>query len=66
MSRASSRGCRRAGRARLVADREITDREFEVFQLIGQGKSTPHIAEQLHLSSKTVDVHRSHSRKSWS
>jgi DNA-binding NarL/FixJ family response regulator len=39
---------------------QLTDREFEVFRLIGQGKSTRDIAEQLHLSSKTVDVHRSH------
>jgi len=39
---------------------QLTDREFEVFQLIGQGKSTRDLAEQLHLSSKTVDVHRSH------
>ncbi len=39
---------------------KLTDREFEVFQMIGQGKSTRDIAEQLHLSSKTVDVHRSH------
>lgn len=39
---------------------KLTDREFEVFQLIGQGKSTRDIAGQLHLSSKTVDVHRSH------
>jgi DNA-binding NarL/FixJ family response regulator len=39
---------------------KLTDREFEVFQLIGQGKSTREIAEQLHLSTKTVDVHRSH------
>jgi len=36
------------------------DREFEVFQRIGQGKSTRDIASQLHLSSKTVDVHRGH------
>ena len=39
---------------------KLSDREFEVFQLIGQGKSTRDIAEQLHLSTKTVDVHRSH------
>ena len=39
---------------------KLTDREFEIFQLIGQGKSTRDIAEQLHLSPKTVDVHRTH------
>lgn len=37
---------------------KLTDREFEVFQMIGQGKSTRDIAAQLHLSPKTVDVHR--------
>jgi DNA-binding NarL/FixJ family response regulator len=36
----------------------LTDRELEIFQLIGQGKSTRDIAETLHLSVKTVDVHR--------
>jgi DNA-binding NarL/FixJ family response regulator len=39
---------------------KLSDREFEVFQLIGQGKSTRGIATQLHLSPKTVDVHRGH------
>lgn len=39
---------------------KLSDREFEVFQLIGQGKSTRDIADQLHLSPKTVDVHRGH------
>ncbi|MGH7997604.1 MAG: response regulator transcription factor [Opitutaceae bacterium] len=41
---------------------KLTDREFEIFRLIGQGKSTRDIAAQLHLSPKTVDVHRSHLR----
>ncbi|MEW6302279.1 MAG: response regulator transcription factor [Verrucomicrobiota bacterium] len=36
----------------------LTDREFEVFQLIGKGKSTREIAEELHISIKTVEVHR--------
>lgn len=37
---------------------QLTDREFEVFQLIGRGKDSHAIAEQLHLSVKTVDTHR--------
>jgi DNA-binding NarL/FixJ family response regulator len=37
---------------------ELSDREFEVFVLIGQGKNTGQIAEALHISSKTVDVHK--------
>ena len=39
---------------------KLSDREFEVFRLVGQGKSTREIAAQLHLSPKTVDVHRGH------
>jgi DNA-binding NarL/FixJ family response regulator len=38
----------------------LSDREFEIFQLIGQGKSTREIAGQLSLSPKTVDTHRAH------
>lgn len=37
---------------------KLSDREFEIFQLVGQGKSTRDIAQQLGLSPKTVDVHR--------
>lgn len=37
---------------------KLTDREFEVFQLISQGRGTREIAEKLHLSGKTVEVHR--------
>ncbi len=36
----------------------LSDREFEVFQLIGEGKGTRAIAGHLHLSIKTVEVHR--------
>jgi DNA-binding NarL/FixJ family response regulator len=36
----------------------LTDREFEIFLLIGEAKSNREIAEQLHLSSKTVETHR--------
>ena len=39
---------------------KLTDREFEVFQLLGMGKSSKEIAQQLHLSHKTVAVHRGH------
>jgi DNA-binding NarL/FixJ family response regulator len=36
----------------------LTDREFEIFQLLGEAKSNREIAEQLHLSPKTVETHR--------
>ena len=36
----------------------LSDREFEVFELIGQGMQTREIAERLHLSVKTIDAHR--------
>ena len=36
----------------------LTDREFEVFQMIGQGMGTRDIAMRLRLSVKTVEVHR--------
>ena len=37
---------------------KLSDREFEVFRLLGSGKSTKEVARALNLSSKTVDVHR--------
>ena len=37
---------------------ELSDRELEVFQLIGQGASTRRIAEMLGLSIKTIESHR--------
>src|SRR6266478_6307228 len=37
---------------------QLSDREFEVFELIGEGLSAREIARRLHLSPKTVDAHR--------
>lgn len=50
------------GDAKLPRDSvaSLTDRELEVFELIGQGLPTREIAERLHLSAKTVDSHREH------
>lgn len=48
---------RRAAEAGSTVE-SLSDREFEVFQLIGRGRSTKEIADQLHLSVKTVEVHR--------
>lgn len=38
----------------------LSDRELEVFQLIGQGKGTRQIAKELFLSVKTVESYREH------
>jgi DNA-binding NarL/FixJ family response regulator len=38
----------------------LTDRELEVFELIGQGLKPGEISERLHLSVKTIETHREH------
>ncbi|MCX5670203.1 MAG: response regulator transcription factor [Planctomycetota bacterium] len=38
----------------------LSDRELEVFQLIGRGLGTGEIARQLHLSPKTIETYRAH------
>ena len=45
----------RAGAAGLS---KLTDREFEILQCFGQGKSNREVAEQLCISPKTVEAHR--------
>lgn len=38
----------------------LSDRELEVFRLIGEGRGTREIAETLHLSIKTIETYRAH------
>jgi DNA-binding NarL/FixJ family response regulator len=45
------------GEARSAVER-LSDRELEVFQLIGEGQDMHEIARELHLSKKTVEAHR--------
>ncbi|GIX49665.1 MAG: DNA-binding response regulator [Candidatus Tectimicrobiota bacterium] len=41
----------------------LSDRELEVFRLLGQGYSTRQVAAALHVSVKTVETHRAHLMK---
>jgi DNA-binding NarL/FixJ family response regulator len=36
---------------------QLSDRELEVFELLGQGRGTRQIAENLHVSVKTVQAY---------
>jgi DNA-binding NarL/FixJ family response regulator len=51
---------RRHSSTREAAPSVLSDREFEVFQLMGQGLSAQQIAQRLNLSIKTVGTHRQH------
>jgi DNA-binding NarL/FixJ family response regulator len=44
-------------------ERALSDRELEVFTLIGEGLATREIARRLNLSVKTVETHREHIKK---
>jgi DNA-binding NarL/FixJ family response regulator len=52
-----------AGRAEAAEQspvQHLSDRELEVFRMIGQGHGTREIAELLHLSIKTVESYQAH------
>lgn len=42
------------------AESRLSNRELEIYIMLGQGYATKRIATELHLSSKTVDSHKEH------
>ena len=51
---------RSSGEDTRTGTETLSLRELEVFELIGRGNSTREIAEQLHLSVKTIETYRAH------
>lgn len=49
---------RRSGRRETGIFGGLTDREMQVFLMLGQGKSTQQVADELRLSIKTISTHR--------
>ena len=46
--------------AKTLPEGALSDRELQVFQSIGRGRGTREIAEELHISAKTVESYRAH------
>src|SRR6185369_11564060 len=49
-----------SGTLRHSSIADLSDRELEVFRLIGEGHGTRQIAEELHISVKTVESYQAH------
>ncbi|MGA3210259.1 MAG: response regulator transcription factor [Terriglobales bacterium] len=49
-----------SGTLRNSSIADLSDRELEVFRMIGEGQGTRQIAEALHLSIKTVESYQAH------
>jgi DNA-binding NarL/FixJ family response regulator len=60
LKRVASPAGQDAGRAPIDA---LSDRELEVFRLIGQGLRTQEVAHELHLSVKTIETYRDRIRE---
>ncbi len=48
------------GKAAKSTIESLTDRELQVLQQMGLGKNTRTVADELHISVKTVETHRAH------
>ena len=57
---AAANGVTEAAKSLAAYIERLTDRELQVFRLIGRGLGTRLIAETLHLSRKTIESHREH------
>jgi DNA-binding NarL/FixJ family response regulator len=60
LKRSVGRAAEECGRSPLES---LSDRELDVFRLVGQGRKTQEVAEQLHLSVKTVETYRDRIRQ---
>lgn len=56
-------GTERLSEPKVASLDRLSDRELEVFGLIGRGMGPSHIAEKLHLSVKTIETHREKIKK---
>jgi DNA-binding NarL/FixJ family response regulator len=54
-----NRGEKKSAGSRALL-RRLTDRQLQIFSLLGRGLGGPEIAAKLSLSSKTVDAHKEH------
>jgi DNA-binding NarL/FixJ family response regulator len=50
----------RAGENPLIPVENLSDRQFQIFTLLGKGLGTVEIAAKLNLSAKTIDTHKEH------
>jgi two-component system invasion response regulator UvrY len=49
-----------SGDAGRAPHENLSDREFQIFQMIGSGKTVTNIAAELNVSVSTVNTHRTH------
>lgn len=60
LSESMTHAMRFRGESDLTAIERLSDRELEVFRMIGEGRTTKEIAEGLRLSVKTIETYRGH------